>query len=320
MMVVACCDHADRQKWGKDRKGNQRFRCNDCGHSWIDCGPKPLGHMRITMEQAVSILNLFAEGVSVRSTERLTKVNRNTIVDLLVLVGDRCRQFAHDRLRGISCQFIEVDELWGFVGMKEKTRQRLHHSFDFGDAYCFTALDPDTKLLITWHVGKREQDDCQWFCDKLAACVSGRTQITTDGFKYYGFSMFESFRHRADFAQLIKIYANPSQTDQRTYSPTQIKSTRHRIVIGDPDKSQISTSMVERSNLTWRMRCRRMTRLTNGHSKKWDNHEAALALIFTVYNFVTVHSTLKTTPAVAHGLIDHPWTMEELLGELAKHA
>ena len=168
--------------------------------------------------------------------------------------------------------------------------------------------------------GKRCPQDAQWFCDKLAACVSGQVQITTDGYKPYCNTIPEAFRYRGDFAQLIKIFQNPSQNDQRTYSPTTIKSTRHRIIQGNPDKSQISTSMVERSNLTWRMRCRCMTRLTNAHSKKWQNHEAALALVFTVYNFVTVHSTLKTTPAVAHGLTDHAWTMEELLGELVKYA
>ncbi len=319
-MIRITCDHSDRQKWGRDRKGLQRYKCSLCGHTSTETGPKPLGDMRISMDDAIRVLKMLLEGISVRSTERLTGIHRNTILDLLVLIGDRCRQFANDRMRGLRCPLVQVDELWGFVAMKERTRERLHRSHDFGDAYCFTAIDPQSKLLIAWHVGKRCFDDAQWFCDKLAASTTGPLQLTTDGFTPYCTTVVESFRSRVAFAQLIKIFANPSQNDQRTYSPTQIKSTRRRVIAGDPDKKHVSTSIIERSNLTWRMRCRRMTRLTNAHSKKWQNHEAALALVFTVYNFVTVHSTLKTTPAVAHGLADHPWTMEELLGELAKHA
>ncbi len=181
-------------------------------------------------------------------------------------------------------------------------------------------MDPDSKLLITWHVGKRCEQDTYWFCEKLARTVEGECQVTTDGWTHYAHAMVEGFNRRAAFAQLIKIFSKPSSQDQRTYSPSTIKSTRRRVVAGNPDPKHVSTSMVERSNLTWRMRCRRMTRLTNAHSKTWYNHEAALAMTFIAYNFVTVHSTLKTTPAVAHGLTDHVWTLEELLTELTAHA
>lgn len=319
MMIRATCDHSAHKKHGKDRRGNQRYRCILCGHTWVDQQLKPLGEMRLSMDKAVQVLKLLLEGMSIRAVERLTGVAKHTILDLLVLVGMRARQFWNDRMRGIECERIQVDEVWGFIGMKERTRVKRHASEEYGDAYCYTALDPQTKLLVCWHVGKRWGDDAQWFCDMLAACTKGRLQITTDGFTPYCYAMVESFRHRADFAQLIKIFQQPSTNEQRTYSPSQIKSTRRRHVSGNPDPKHVSTSTVERSNLTWRMRCRRMTRLTNAHSKTWLNHEAALAITFAAYNFVTVHSTLKTTPAVAHGLTDHVWSMEELLTELAKH-
>jgi transposase-like protein/IS1 family transposase len=317
-MMIRCA-HTQTKRFGYDRKRNPRVRCLLCGKTWIERQqPKLLGEMRVPLDKALFALKLLLEGTSIRAACRLTGLDKATVINLVVLIGTRARQFWNDRMRGIHCERIQVDEIWGFVGMKERTRQIKHRSQDFGDAYCFTALDPDSKLLITWHVGKRCEDDTHWFCEKLGRTVTGRCQITTDGWTHYAYAVIEGFNRRADFAQLIKIFSKPQ--DQRTYSPSTIKGTRRRIVAGDPDPDHISTSMVERSNLTWRMRCRRLTRLTNAHSKIWFNHEAALAMTFAVYNFCTVHSTLKTTPAVAHGLTDHVWTLEELLGELAAHA
>ncbi|HEV3340895.1 MAG TPA: IS1 family transposase [Pirellulales bacterium] len=203
--------------------------------------------------------------------------------------------------------------------MKEKTRERLKRGQENGDAYCFTAIDPETKLMLCYHVGKREADDADWFCHKLASATSGHFQVTTDGFKPYCTAMIEAFRWRIDFAQYIKLFQGGGQADAR-YSPGTIRRVAKRVRAGNPDPDKISTSIVERSNLTIRMTTRRMTRLTNAFSKLWDNHEAALALFFMAYNFVTVHGTLKTTPAVAHGLTDHVWSVEELLGVLAKYA
>ena len=205
------------------------------------------------------------------------------------------------------------------MGCKEKTRVHKGYSEAVGDAYAFTAIDRHTKLLLAFHVGKRTHDDAQWFCNQLADAVDGELQLTTDGYTPYCTTVVEAFRSRVQFAQLIKIFGRGTSTTSGTYSPAVIKGIRTRVIIGHPDKKNVSTSIVERSNRTWRMRCRRMTRLTDAHSKKWENHAAALALTFVAYNFVTVHGTLKTTPAVAHGLTDHPWTMEELLGVLATH-
>lgn len=316
-MIV--CAHGLTKRHGKDRNGNQRHRCLLCGKTFVEERPKVLGEMRIPLDKAVTCLKMLLEGVSVRSTSRLTGLAKGTILDLLVLVGNRALQFWQDRMHGLKCGEVQVDEVWGFIGCKEKTAIRKRKSIDFGDCYCFTAIDRHTKLLLAFHPGKRSFNDAQWFCDKLAACTTGELQITTDGYTPYCVTVVESFRSRAHVAQLIKIFQNPSTNDQRTYSPSPIKSTRRRVIMGTPKPEAVSTSIVERSNLTLRMRCRRMTRLTNAHSKKLENHYAALALTFVAYNFVTVHTTLKTTPAVAHGLTDHPWSMEELLAELANH-
>lgn len=313
-MIV--CAHLNAKRYGKDRYGNQRHRCNNCGKTWIESQPKPLDNLRMPHDRAVMVLRTLLEGVSVRATTRLTGVSKKAILRLLVLVGDRCRYFWQQRMRHIRCEDVQVDEVWGFVGCKEKTRQRDGKPDTMGDAYVFTALDRDTKLLINYHVGKREYFDAEWFCHKLAETIEGRCQVTTDGYKPYSVLMVEAFGYRADFAQLIKIFGkNPG--DDRTYSPGTIKRTRRRIVNGNPDEGRISTSHIERSNLTIRTCCRRMTRLTNAFSKKWENHEAALALFFVAYNFVTIHGTLKTTPAVAHGLTNEPWTIDRLLVELA---
>jgi IS1 family transposase len=276
--------------------------------------------MRIPLDKAIFVLKMLLEGTSINATVRLTGVAKATILELLVLIGDRAQQFWADRMKGIQCEEVQVDEVWGFVGMKEKTRVHHHAPEVFGDAYCFTAIDRKTKLLVAFHIGKRTFDDAQWFFNLLADAIDGDLQLTTDGFMPYCTTIVEAFRHRVNFAQLIKIFGPAKNPGAGTYTPSEIKRTRTRVIVGKPDKAAISTSIVERSNRTWRMRCRRMTRLTDAHSKKWENHTAALALTFVAYNFVTVHTTLKTTPAVAHGLTDHPWTMEELLTELATHS
>lgn len=313
------CQHAHTKKFGKDRKGNQRYRCLDCGKTWIEYQPRPIGDMRIPMDKAVMVLKMLIEGSSVRVTERITGVSKPTILALLVLVGERCRLFWNERMKDIPATDVQVDEIWSFVGMKEKTREHKEKSEDVGDAWCFTGMERDTRLLLTWHLGKRTPEDCRWFTDKLAVATSGKFQVTTDGYKPYCIAIVESLaRRRVDFAQLIKIYGTtPGEAGK--YSPGQIKGTRIRTMLGNPDKSRVCTSHAERQNLNIRTFVRRLTRLTNGFSKKWDNHESALALFFVHYNFVRIHGTLKTTPAVAAGLASKPWTVEEMLHELAEY-
>jgi IS1 family transposase len=268
---------------------------------------------------------MLLEGVSVRSIERLTGVHRDTILSLMVTTGCHCQRFLEAEIRQAPVNDVQADEIWAFVGCKERVRERSNYAEWFGDAYCFTALERDTKLVISWHLGKRTPDDTLLFAEKLYAATSGRFQLTTDGFTPYRRAIPLVFGHRLDFAQLVKVYAAPADDDHR-YSPAVVVDARPIVRTGQPDEDRICTSHVERSNLTIRMTIRRLTRLTNAFSKKWENHEAALALFFAFYNFCRVHTTLteqtghKCTPAIAAGLTDHPWAIEELLERSARAA
>lgn len=213
---------------------------------------------------------------------------------------------------------VEVDEIWGFVSCKEKTRVRLGYGEEVGEAYTFTAIERDTKLLIAWYLGKRLPADAIEFSRKLREATGGRCQVTTDGFVGYTTGVPQAFRYEVDFAQLVKIFGKqPERTAAARYSPAEITDIRIDIICGRPDEDLICTSHVERQNLNIRMAVRRMTRLTNAFSKKWQNHEYHLALYFLYYNFCRVHLTLKSTPAMAAGIADRQWTVSRLLEELA---
>ncbi|HEY4759650.1 MAG TPA: hypothetical protein VIH42_03630 [Thermoguttaceae bacterium] len=317
-MIASACKHENFKKHGHDRHGNQRFRCLLCGVTWIPSQPKPLGDMRIDKTKAVLCLRLLLEGNSIRSVERIVDVNRNTILRLLETIGQRALRFWDFRMSNLAVEHVEVDEIWGFIGCKEKNRIRLGRNGDFGDCYCFTAIERNTKLLVAWHFGKRTPCDAEWFSDKLYRVTAGRFQLSTDGYQPYSKIIPNAFNGQIDFAQLVKIYGNQSQGTAGRYSPPEIIDVRSHIICGNPKPDLICTSHVERQNLNIRMGVRRMTRLTNAFSKKWKNHEAHLALYFLYYNFCRVHATLKTTPAVAHGLTDRVWSIERLLDELAE--
>lgn len=312
------CQSENTKRHGKDRNKNQRYRCLDCKKTWIDAPPNPLGRMNLPMRQAIQCLKMLLEGMSIRSCERLTGVNRNTLCDLIVNVGERCNAFLKSKLRGLSVKNLEVDEVWSFVGCKERTKERMGYGEEMGDAYSFIGLERDTKLIVAYHVGKRSERDTHEFIRELRNVTVGRFQLSTDGFKPYCIAVPDAFGfHGIDYAQIIKTFKNPPKEDERRYSPPQIVEVKKSEFCGNPDPDLICTSFVERSNLSLRMTCRRWTRLTNAHSKKWRNHEAALALYIAFYNFVRVHTTLETTPAVKHGLAQKPWTLEELLAQAA---
>jgi IS1 family transposase len=326
---MIACAHATRKKFGHDRKGNQRWQCLDCGSTWTERGSRPIGDMRIDQAQAVKVLSMLLEGVSIRSTVRLTGVAKGTILRLLELVGHRAQYYWTVAMRNLPAANVQADETWGFVYAKEKTAVRKHLGPECGDAYTFLAIERDTKLVLAYHVGRREPQDTAWFSEKLRAATSGRFQLTTDGFKPYCTAIPEAFSGNIDFAQLVKIYGKQpaakreNKTDTR-YSPAEITGIKKHEMWGRPDMSQVCTSHVERKNLSIRMGVRRMTRLTNAFSKKWENHEYHLALWFLYYNFCRPHMTLSkaagkkpTSPAMAAGLADHVWGLEELLGRLA---
>lgn len=317
MQCPSC--QTEARKFGKDRDGNQRFQCLACKKTFSDRPARPLGDMRLPLDKALVVLHHLVEGCSVRSTMRLTGASKGTILDLLALVGSRCETMLDARMKDLTVENIQVDEVWGFVGMKEKTRARERPDvMEIGDAYCFTGIERDTKLILAWHMGRRTAEDAHEFADKLALATTDRFQITTDGFKPYR-TAIPGAMSGADFAVLIKNYA--TKGDEGRYSPGEVSSITKKTCCGNPDPAEICTSHVERHNLTIRMQTRRMTRLTNAFSKKWANHVASFALFFAYYNFCRSHQTLtqesgkKTTPAMAAGLEDHPWMLEELIAK-----
>lgn len=302
-------------KIGKDRKGNQRFRCNSCRKTFQEQQEKPLENMRLPMDKALMCLRLLVEGNSIRSTERITGVEKKTILSLLVLAGEKCERLLNERIKGVAVQDVQADEMWGFVGMKEKTKKRkIVHDSTLGDAYTFVAIERHTKLVLAWHLGRRGVKDTVDFTEKLYHATEGRFQLTTDGFAAYPDAVTYSLGTRVDFAQLIKIYEQPEQGGgERRYSPPSVVETIRKTIIGQPDEERICTSHVERQNLTMRMMIRRLTRLTNAFSKKWENLKAALALHFAYYNFCRIHKSIRCTPAMAAGITKSVWELEDLL-------
>lgn len=320
------CPHCQRKsgKFGTTRDGQQRYRCKDCKKSFSE--PKPLPGMATPIDRAVQVLKMLLEGVSIRATSRLTGVNKQTILRLVALAGKQCDDFLLHSVDHHPFTDVQIDEQWGFIFCKEKTKQLKGYGEETGDCYTFIAIDRDTKFVISFRNGKRSHDDTWYFAERLRPRVGGRPQITTDGWGPYRDAIRLTWREEVDFAQLVKEYGNPSKDDARKYSPGSIIGIKRKEVCGDPKQSRICTSHVERLNLSNRMQNRRMTRLTNGHSKKWENHEAMLALWFAYYNWCRPHMGFErkgqrvppTTPAMAAGFTREPWTLEKLLTESAR--
>lgn len=306
---------AQAQKFGKDRKGNQRFRCIACKKTFSEPRQKPLGKMILAEDKALMCLSLLVEGNSVRSTERITGVHRDTILELLRTVGEKCERLMEDRIKGLTVSEVQADEIWGFIGMKQKTKNYQGRQDDdtLGDAYCFIGIERHTKLILAWHLGQRNRPDTVAFTEKLAYATEGSFLMSTDGFAPYKDAVVYSLGGQyVDFAQIVKVYAAPREGSQR-YSPAECVDCVKIPIHGNPDISKVGTSHIERQNLTVRMSMRRMTRLTNAFSKKWENHKAAYALYFAHYNFCRVHSALRVTPAMEAGITDHVWSLTELL-------
>ena len=259
-------------------------------------------------------LQLLLEGNSIRSTERITGMDRNTIMSLLVKAGERCQRLMDEKLVDLPVRDVQVDEIWGYVGKKEGHKTALEESAaEIGDSYTFIGIERHTKLILTHYVGKRTAPATEHFIAKLAAATSRFPfQLTTDGFPPYVKAVKKHLHGRVHFAQLVKIYGVPRDGQQR-YSPAEIKEVVPVRIMGYPKNDQICTSHVERQNLSIRMGMRRMTRLTNAFSKKWENLEAAYALWFAYYNWCRVHSSIKTTPCMKAGIEDHIWTIAELI-------
>ncbi len=272
---------------------------------------------RLDTTHRAQIVKCLVEGMSIRSTVRLTGASKNTIAKLLVELGAACTRFMDEAMRNLPCERIQSDEIWSFIGCKQKnvTAEKLERDGVVGDVWTWTAIDADTKLIPSWMIGQRDAITARDFIEDLAGRLRNHVQLTTDGLKVYLSAVHAAFGEEIDYAQLHKIYGETND-GQKRYSPAVCIGCEKRHVTGNPDPDHISTSYVERSNLSMRMSMRRFTRLTNAFSKKLENHAASVAIYFMWYNFGRVHQTLKTTPAVKAGVANHVWNVEEMIALL----
>lgn len=270
---------------------------------------------RLGTSERVKVVCALVEGVGINATCRMTGVSKPTVLKLLSDLGRVCYAYHDAHVRGLKCKRVQCDELWSFVGAKMKNAsEEKVITQHWGDSWTWTALDADSKLMVSYLVGQRGPAWARLFMEDIASRIDSRIQLTTDGLKMYADAVEGVFGCEIDYAMLIKLYGNDSFDTK--YSPGECIGTQSAVLMGNPDPKHISTSFVERQNLTMRMSIRRFTRLTNGHSKKLANHEAAIALHYMHYNFCRIHSSLRVTPAMEAGLTNHVWSIEELVGLL----
>jgi transposase-like protein/IS1 family transposase len=313
MTCPACQGTAKR--FAVNRNGSLRFRCVDCKRTFTEEQPKPFGKMTTPVNEALIALGMLLEGNSVRATERLTGLHRDTILRLLVAAGEKCEKLMGRLIVNVPVKDVQADEIWGYVSKKEAHKLPTEKNDDSkGDAYCYVAMERHSKLVLNFALGRRNQATTDVFIEGLRHATSGkqRFQITTDGFQPYVSAITTTLSDRCDYAMHIKVYGtNPE--DERRYSPAEVVSSEKVPIMGNPEKKRICTSHIERQNLTIRMQMRRMTRLTNAFSKKWDNMWSAYCLWFAYYNFCRVHQTLRVTPAMEAGLTNRIWKVADLL-------
>ena len=271
---------------------------------------------RLDIQDRARIIGCLVEGNSLRATSRMCDVSINTVTKLLVDVGTACDLYQNETLRNLPCKRLQLDEIWSFCGMKERNVPPMRKGqLGKGDVWTWVAIDAETKLVPSWLIGRRHAGYGKIFVKDLAGRLANRAQITTDGHKVYLQAMEDAFGSEVDYAMLVKMYGDAAGNAQEArYSPGECCGTIKGTVCGDPDEEHISTSYVERQNLTMRMSMRRFTRLTNGFSKKVENHACAVALHYMHYNFGRIHKSLRVTPAMEAGIADHVWTLEEIAG------
>ena len=264
------------------------------------------------------IIRCLIEGCSIRATCRMTGAAKNTVAKLVADMGTACAEFHNKHVRDLRVRRLQCDEIWSFVGCKKKNATVEQKYYGWGDVWTWIGIDADTKLVVSYLVGGRDAGWAMEFMEDCASRIRGRVQVTTDAHKPYLKAVEGAFGIEVDYAQLHKIYGAPSDEEQRRYSPAKCIGCEMKEVLGFPDPEHVSTSFVERQNLTLRMSSRRFTRLTNGFSKKAENHAHAVALHYMQYNYCRVHQTLRVTPAMEAGLTDHVWTTDELIALLPK--
>lgn len=274
-----------------------------------------MGHKQaVTEESTLLTLKLLVEGNSIRSAQRISGIDKKTILRLLIRAGERCEILLSRVIRNVPATDVQADEIWSYVGKKEGHKEHGDKR-DVGDAWTFIAIERHTKLVLAFELGKRTVTSATRFITKLANATDPgrRFQLTTDGLNAYPYPVGNILGDRVDYGQLIKIYNQNTPEEQRRYSPAHLAETKKTDVYGDPDKGRICTSHIERQNGSLRQWCKRLTRLTYAFSKKWENLRAALALHFAFYNFCRVHGTIRQTPAMASGIANRIWTMRDLL-------
>lgn len=270
---------------------------------------------RLDSKRRTQVIAALVEGNSIRATVRMTGVAKNTIVKLLEEIGAACATYQDKAFNNLQCKRLQLDEIWSFVYSKDKNvPEEKQGIFGYGDVWTWVALDADSKLVPCWHVGTRDALAAKTFIDDLASRLANRVQLTTDGHKAYLQAIEGAFGCEVDYAMLIKLYG--VEQEEVRYSPSKCLGTETQVITGSPNKKHISTSYVERQNLTMRMSMRRFTRLTNGFSKKVENHIHALSLHYMYYNFVRIHKTLRCTPAMEAGVTSRLWSVEDIVALL----
>jgi IS1 family transposase len=272
---------------------------------------------RLDNAKRAQVVAALVEGNSIRATVRMTGVAKNTIAKLLIELGAVCSAYMDKALRNLPCKLVQVDEIWSFVGAKQKNIQVYEDMPWMGDTWVWVAIDAESKLIVSWLVGNRDGGTARIFMNDLASRLANRIQLSTDGHKTYLSTVPEAFAYDVDWGILNKIYGTSEGSGpERRYSPPDCIACERKAMIGNPDKKKISTSYIERQNLTMRMSMRRFSRLTNAFSKKVENHVAAVALHYMHYNFCRIHQTLRVTPAMQAGVSDHVWNLQEIVALL----
>ena len=265
----------------------------------------------LPIEKQIQIINALVEGNSIRATSRLVGVEHKTVMRVLLRVGAKCERLLDEKMRGLNCRVVQMDEIWTYCGKHERRVNELDNRYEVGDQYVFIAMDSETKLIPSFRVGKRNAENTWYFVRDLETRLANRIQLTSDGFTAYLPAVEDAFGADVDYAMLIKTYQDGAERDKR-YSPGTIVNALPIPVTGNPKPHLVSTSHIERQNLTIRMQLKRFARLTLGYSKKLANLKAALSLHFAWYNFCRIHSSLRITPSMAAGLSDCVWPIERL--------
>ena len=267
----------------------------------------------LPIEKKATVVSLLCEGNSIRSIERITSIHRDTIMRLGVRVGQGCKTLLSGMMRGLTCDDIQVDELWGFIGAKKKTVDRNNLNKDFGDVWVWSAIDANTKLVPCYSIGNRDLMQAMVFMEDLASRLQKRPQISSDALRAYKEAIENAFGSEVDYGTVIKTYSHTDLEESRRYSPPDCLQIKKSIMQGNPDIKRISTSYIEKQNHTTRMHCRRLSRLTNAFSKKRENFDAAVSLHYAYYNLCKRHQTIRCTPAMEAGVQKSQWSVIDLV-------